>query len=190
MLSRQVSLDTLSEGTFTEIWAELESRAADALVESGVPSDAISFARKLDMRYLGQGFEVEVALPGREAHPALPDLFSAAYAEVFGMDLPGRPVEIVNWKIEARGPTTGRADGYRLAQFGVVGAGAPQGIRKAWFPELDGFADCPVYDRYTLAPGSTISGPALIEERESTCVVGPQDIASVDSLLNLIIEIR
>ena len=48
--------------------------------------------------------------------------------------------------------------------------------------------DCPVYDRYRLAPGCRIAGPALIEEREATCVVGPGAAITVDGRHNLVAE--
>jgi N-methylhydantoinase A len=63
---------------------------------------------------------------------------------------------------------------------------ARKGRRKAYFPEAGGYLDCPVYDRYALGPGQTIEGPALIEERESTAVLGIDDQGSVDALGNLV----
>ena len=49
--------------------------------------------------------------------------------------------------------------------------------------------DCTVYDRYRLSAGYRIQGPAIIEERESTAVIGPNDLAEVDVFLNLLISI-
>jgi N-methylhydantoinase A len=47
----------------------------------------------------------------------------------------------------------------------------------------------PVYDRYALAPGAILEGPALIEERESTCVIGAGQTATVDARYNLVAEL-
>jgi N-methylhydantoinase A len=52
-----------------------------------------------------------------------------------------------------------------------------------------GRIDVPVYDRSTLAPGTTITGPALFEERETSCSVGPDCTVTVDRQHNLIIDI-
>ena len=52
----------------------------------------------------------------------------------------------------------------------------------------DAFVECEVLDRYALEPGTTIEGPAVIEERESTCVLGPGDRAVVDAHLNLVAD--
>ena len=49
--------------------------------------------------------------------------------------------------------------------------------------------DWPVWDRYALAPGMRVDGPALIEERESTVVVGSGDRVTVDARLNLVAEL-
>jgi len=65
---------------------------------------------------------------------------------------------------------------------------APKSSRQAYFPEARGYVDTPVYDRYALAPGAAFVGPAIIEERESTTVVGPGARISVDERLTLILE--
>ena len=58
-----------------------------------------------------------------------------------------------------------------------------------YVPERADFVDCTVYDRYALAVGSRIQGPALVEENESTCVLGIDDVALVDARGNLVIEL-
>lgn len=55
-----------------------------------------------------------------------------------------------------------------------------------FFAEAGKFVDTPVYDHYALAPGVTVQGPAIIEQRESTVVVGPKATASLDAQFNLI----
>ena len=56
---------------------------------------------------------------------------------------------------------------------------ARKGARLAYFPELGGMAETPVYDRYRLGPGAAFDGPAIVEERESTLIVGPGGRCSV-----------
>ena len=67
-------------------------------------------------------------------------------------------------------------------------AATPKSSRKAYFPEARGYVDTPVYDRYALTPGAIFAGPAIIEERESTTVIGPGARVSVDGRLTLILE--
>lgn len=191
VLSHRAELASLSEASLQTVVREMEEQAAQALAESRLDKDDIQFDRRVDMRYVGQGYEVEVELPDWRIGgviEALPAAFSDAYKGVFGMDLPDRPIEIVNLKIEARGRIAGKNEIYRLSRFSP-GKRAEASTRKAWFPEFDGYVDCPVMDRYAMSAGDVVRGPALIEERESTCVIGPQDTLHVDQLMNLVIEI-
>ena len=68
-------------------------------------------------------------------------------------------------------------------------AGADKGRRRAYFPETGGWIDCPIYDRYQLAAGQAIPGPAIVEERESTVIVGPGAQCCVDEQWNLMVEL-
>ena len=61
-----------------------------------------------------------------------------------------------------------------------------KGSRPVFFAEAGRFLDTPVYDHYALAPGVTVQGPAIVEQRESTVVVGPNATASLDENYNLI----
>ena len=127
--------------------------------------------------------------PTAQALAALAVDFNNAYAAIFGLAFDDRAVEIVAWKVEVRGPIPGAGSTYRLKQA----PRAPQALRahrQAYFPEAGGFAKCAVYDRYAFVPGQTIEGPALIEEAESTCVLGGGDRAFVDEHLNLVIDIE
>ncbi len=68
-------------------------------------------------------------------------------------------------------------------------ATALKGERQAWHPELGGLTATPVYDRYRLAPGARIEGPAIVEERESTLVIGPGGSGVVDERWNLVVTV-
>ncbi len=64
---------------------------------------------------------------------------------------------------------------------------APKAARPAFFPEVGGYVETPVYDRYALTPGSRFDGPAIVEERESTTVVGPGAAITVDAHRTLVV---
>ena len=68
------------------------------------------------------------------------------------------------------------------------GSAVRKGTRAAWFAEASGFVDTPVYDRYTLAPGTELGGPVIVEERESTAVIGPGARCRVDAARSLLVE--
>jgi len=66
---------------------------------------------------------------------------------------------------------------------------ARKGTRPVYFPEAGDYLQARVFDRYALRPGDSISGPAIVEERESTVFIGPAGHASIDERRNLIVEI-
>jgi len=188
--SRRVSLARLDAA---QIVAELEAIGAEAgrfLAEAGVAAHDVTRRYHLDMRYEGQGYEIEVPITGpidATILERLPGAFAADYAKVFGMAFAGKPIEIVNWKVDATGPEPGARRAYRL-KAGPPAESSLKGRRPAYFPESAGFVDCPVYDRYALKPGDEITGPALVEERESTTVICPGDAMRVDAFLNLVLD--
>ncbi|NET73624.1 MAG: hypothetical protein F6K62_22590, partial [Sphaerospermopsis sp. SIO1G2] len=62
------------------------------------------------------------------------------------------------------------------------------GHRPAYFPETAGFVDTAIYDRYRLKPNMSFMGPAIIEERESTVIIGPGAQCAIDKDHNLVVE--
>lgn len=190
--SRRIHLSDLNADDFEATFATLEAEATAILDQAGVPRDELRIVRRLDMRYQGQGHEIEVVLPESEAAGPLFDrvdeLFGASYQSIYTLRL-DEPAEIVNWKLEAIGPAVGLGERYQLAD-GASEAKAQKGTRQAYHPVQRQITDWPVYDRYALRPGMQIKGPALIEERESTCVIGPDDKVVVDERYNLIADLN
>jgi len=168
-------------------------RAGRALLGKTVPEDQVTFRRRADMRYRLQGHDIPVPLPdgplGPESEGAIRTAFETAYAAIYGRTAPGVPIDVVNWRVVAQGPRP--ALHLPTAPPGAAGgaAGALKGRRPAYLPEADGFEEVPVFDRYRLAPGQAFVGPAIVEERESTVVIGPRARARVDDWLNLIIDL-
>ena len=193
--SFRVVLDDLDAAGFAARICEIEAEASGFLVAAGVAPSAITARRVLDMRFRGQGHEIEITLPDGPDLGAtfdlLPSLFRRAYADIFSSSPLAEALEIVNWKVESRGPESDLSTDYHLlAPSGSRPAeSARKGTRPAYVSAERGFHDCPVYDRYALSPGMSVDGPALIEERESTCVVGAGDRVCVDARANLIAEL-
>ena len=195
--AEKVLLNQLNAGALTERLNQLVNQASQFLLEAGVAHDSIGIRLRLDMRYQGQGHEIEVPLPQIKdiAHifNELPRLFADHYARVFSISFLKQPIEIVNWKVEASGPAPPMSErGFFLDSFIAateVDKDFIKGTRNVYFPDRDGFIECPIYDRYKLGPGVVIKGPALIEENESTCVIGLGDLVHVDAGHNLIADV-
>jgi N-methylhydantoinase A len=172
-----------------ERFEEMEGQAREMLRKGGADVADAVVERRVEMRYVGQGYEVSVPLPpGRltaDLERELRDAFNQLYRNQFGSSLDGAGVECVHWRLTASVPAPG-AD----VRLSAVAAGhAEKGERRVFFPELGGYTSCPVFDRYRLAPGFHAGGPALIEERESTIVVGPGGSWEMDHLGNVIVHI-
>ncbi|MGG5811767.1 hydantoinase/oxoprolinase family protein [Falsiroseomonas sp. CW058] len=144
-----------------------EGRAA--LAEAGVPPGAETLTLAVDCRYRGQQNEVTADLPlavleaGDAA--ALRAGFEAAYEALYGIRLPEVEVEVVTWRLAARGPLPAPSPG-------PVPGGTPAAPRAHRRVALEPAAPAlPVHDRAALAVGQSIAGPAIVEERETTLVI-------------------
>jgi N-methylhydantoinase A len=173
-----------------EVKATLEAQGREVVLASQVPADRIGFSYTVDMRHVGQGYEISVPLP--ELDPADPAFlkellarFHANYVALYGRAVTGTDAEVITWRIRASGPK------HEVSLAGLRGeAGAVRdprkGTRPVFFSELGKYVETPVYDQYALLPGVPVEGPAIIEQRESTVVMGPNATASLDAEHNLI----
>lgn len=169
---------------------DMEAQAREMLRRAGADASSVLFERRVDMRYAGQGYEVPVALPngelGAAVEASLREGFDHAYARRYGSHLDDAPAEALHWRLTAKVARDGLDVSFPVRPGGDAG----RGERDAYFPELGEYARCRVYDRYRLAPGARGAGPALIEERESTIVVGPGAGWHVDELANVMLELN
>ncbi len=184
-------LDTLDWDHVNTIYAEMEAEALASLMESGAARDDIVFERSADMRYAGQFYEIPSPIPsgrlGPENLSEIIDSFYASYEKTFSRYMTDAPVQALTWRLRAHCPAPSIAVKYAGTEKAVE-SDALKGRRKAYFPEQQEFIACPVYERYRLNPGAKVTGPAILEERESTTIVGVDSEAVVDERLNLIIE--
>jgi N-methylhydantoinase A len=185
-------LDRADWDHVNHLYAEMEAEARRILAEAGVAAPAMTFRRSAEMRYEGQGHEVDAPVPlgplGPASVAALTGGFEAAYRRLYSRTPMGVPIEALNWRLVVSGP----APALSLAVAGPEGAPAPAAAlkrtRPAYFPEARGYVETPVYDRYALPPGAAFDGPAIVEEREATTVVGPGARVRVDASRTLIAE--
>ena len=185
-------LDDLDWARINRLLDEMQAEGQDLLVASGVPAAEITHRRTAEMRYAGQGHEISVPLAdgrlGVEQIAELRAAFESEYRRLYGRLGPPVPLEAITWRVVASGPKPE----LRL-RFASDAANDPALARKrtrlAYFPELGGMIETPVYDRYQLGPGAAFDGPAIVEERESTLIVGPSGRCRVDGQWNLIVEL-
>jgi N-methylhydantoinase A len=182
--------DAVTPGLFEDVCRRLEGFGRAALKRDGVPASGINFLRQADMRYVGQSYELTVNLPGGHVTPArlkaAVQAFHGAHEQAYGHAAPAEPVEFVNLRVTA----TGAIRRPRLREVPASrrsAASASKGRRQVYFAERRGRVRVDCYDRYQLATGMVIAGPAIVEEMDSTTVVHPGFAARVDRYGNLLI---
>lgn len=182
--------------------AELERRAQQWFADEGVATADASFARTASLRYINQAYEITVTLPGHTADggsdhggarltagdlDSMQQAFHRAHEQLYAWSSPGLPVELVNLGVSAYG----RLAKVQLMPRAETAAGEPskKSSRDVYFGRQHGLCDTPIYDFDALAPGHSLTGPAVIEQRFSTVLVLPGHVARMDSYGNIIMEV-
>ena len=150
---------------------ELAQEAEAALAEAGCPKEDMTLLFGADLRYVGQQSEVTVMLDadprGHRDPTAIAKAFEGAYRGLYGVNPSHVPIELVNWRLTARGSP--------VSFHGASEPGERHGEPRRW-REVHAWADAmqvPVYAREDLGLGQELQGPAIIEERETTTVLPP-----------------
>ncbi|MBT6429550.1 MAG: hydantoinase/oxoprolinase family protein, partial [Rhodospirillaceae bacterium] len=176
----------------------MAAQAQDMVRHAGVAAETITTTFSVMMRYVGQGYEVEVPVHGdwitNGDRDAVAESFSNSYRRRFGR-IEAMPPETITWRVVVSGPRPPLRDTLRntlrdglRTDAAVPGDAVPRGARPVWFGLELGFVETPVYDRGSLAPGTKINGPAVLEEVESTLVLPPDFNGQVDEGLNFIAQ--
>jgi N-methylhydantoinase A len=186
-------LSDVSAAHAEQIFRELEGKARLELEAEGMDSDAGSFARELDLRYSGQGYELRTPLAGLLTGEITPQTLLAArerfderHAQLHGHAASERPVEVVSYRLRLRlpvpkyEPRTGTT-----ARSAQRGDNAIKGKRAIFL--YGATAEATLYDRARLVLGTELEGPAVVEQFDATTVVPAGWRARVDSYGNLII---
>ena len=163
----------------TAAFARLEEAGRAELVQEGLGGGSIEFLRQIDLRYVGQSYELTI--------PAGDDLLERFHAEhdrTYGFNAPEEAVEVVSLRLTS----IGRIAKPPVRKLDPGGPAEPKERRPVYFAEAGDYVDCPIYDRYALAAGAAFTGPAVVEEFDSTTVVHPGFGVTVDDVGNLIIE--
>jgi N-methylhydantoinase A len=177
------------------VFAELEDKAREELQAEGMSGAEARFSRELDLRYTGQGYELRTPIDTPSEGRVTPAALAAArsrfddrHAQIHGHAASDRPVEVVSYRVRVRvavpkyvpraeplpsepTPATAAIKGQRRLHFGAATA-----------------RDATIYERDRLGIGSSLDGPAVIEQFDATTVVPPGWSARVDTLRNLILE--
>jgi len=182
--------DRLDAEAVNRRFREMEDRGRKALLGEGMEGARIGFERQVEMRYVGQSYELPVPLPDGKVEDALDGMlrqFHEEHERAYGFAAPAEPVEFVTLRLTAVGGIA-KPKLRELPRRDRDVSAARRAVRKVYFAESGGFVDCPSYDRYKLAADGVIDGPAIVEEMDSTTVIHPGFGAAVDRYGNLLIR--
>jgi N-methylhydantoinase A len=185
--------ENLTPDTVGSVYDDLSGQAAKALHVEGFPAEQHRFVRTADLRYFGQAFEVRVPVPdGALDQSALEEVarrFHAEHRALYGYDFAGddtQQVEWVNLRVSGIGPIQ-RPDIAAEPVAEGLGDPEPASRRPVCFDAMEGYVDTPVYWRPDLAPGQSVTGPAIVEEFGSTVPLHPGFTGRVDAYRNIVV---
>jgi len=188
--SLRVALSRLDPAQVNALLDASATRARE-VVRQAVAQGALTLRRSVDARYIGQGFDLTLALPEGDLEAAdaqrLRAQFERLYQTVYGVTMPDQDVELVTWSVTASSPTDAPAPHQQVKRRA---APAAHSRRSVYEPALGRMADFAVYRRDDLAPGDELSGPSLIEEAQTTTVVPASFAAYIDSVGTIVMERR
>jgi N-methylhydantoinase A len=179
-------------------WAEVEQLCEQMeryglaiLATARIDEQEVTVSRSVDMRYVGQGYELTVPVPAgslSRAADTLVPTFEEAYRRRNGRVLKDVPLQIVSWRCSTTGPTPETP----------VGAVPPTSTstvrvhneRAIFLGDSQEFGTVPVISRAELRAGDTLSGPAIVQETESTLVVAGEAEIEVDALGTIVVRLE
>ena len=191
-LTRIVEAKAESLPALTEGLRELAQRSAAWLVQEGLRDANAVVERVIDMRYLGQSFEIGIAHSTESLHgpdlAALVEHFHTQHEALNGYASREHPVEVVTLRcavVVPRGLSAALAARQTAAPHRSVHHPRAMAQREVWF-ESTGLVDTPVYDRTALAPGARFEGPAIVAQMDATSLIPPG--YEVNEFAHLVVE--
>jgi N-methylhydantoinase A len=189
--SKLAGLDELDLNEINNLFAQLMERAKQDLRGEGFHENEIRIEAFLDLRYAGQGYELTVPSPMPPLKPADVKLmrgrFDTQHEQASGHKAETEPVELVSLRLISFGLvpqaklSPAKATGRKVTEASRV-------ERSVYFGKEHGTLSCRIYARELLEPGHEISGPAIVEQLDTTTVIHPEQQAIVDDYRNLIIS--
>jgi N-methylhydantoinase A len=190
--ARKALLSAIDPAAIGAMLGALEGEARARLAEDGFAEDRIAIERAAALHYQSQSFELEVPVPGgvidRAVLMVLEEAYGVEHERTYGHRAGvEEPVELVTLKVVGRGipeaPRAALAATADLPEDVVIA----EPLRRAYFGPVHGWCDTRVVNRADL--DQPHRGPCIVEEYDSTCVVPPGSIASLDPFGNIVINV-
>jgi N-methylhydantoinase A len=179
-------LDSIDRVAMDDVFAEMEQEARRTLEREGFGSSDIRLGCMLDLRYIGQQWDVTVDLDAEFDVALCRRSFEKAHDRLFGHIQPDGIVEITKLRLRGVGliPPLPYHEGKRHSQ-----PATPREKRSVWMNRETGWRDAAVFQGADLSPGNAIPGPAIIDELTTTIMIEDGDMLRVDAGGNYLIEL-
>lgn len=180
----------VESGHLEAVYGEMETEARAGLPRNADPA-SVWFERALDIHYVGQGYDVVVPVSAEmlnaTSFPALlRQAFNEVYCKLYGRVFDELELEVMNLRVTAFAPGKTFQDAAPVVSEDTV---AMTGRRVAWCPVSQALVEHTVYNRAALPTGALIEGPAIVEEPESTTIVGKGASLKVDVSGSLVVSL-
>lgn len=191
-VTKVVRSDQLYLDEIEGIFQDLEQSARKQLMEENVAEHQYQIRRMIDMRYVGQAYEISI--PMAEDGDLAVNLqnmlqeFHKEHERLYTYCSPEKVMELVNFRVAGVGlmePIRIQSD---VPVYALNPPAALKDKRLVYIKELAGFCPCPIFERSRLVSGNVVTGPAVIEQFDSTTLILPGYQATVDVYRNLIIN--
>lgn len=190
--TRVIPAESSRAADITALYAKLAEEADAWFDEEGISPERRGIARRAEMRYAGQNYELGVDVPegtlSAESLAIVRAGFEAAHDRLYGYTLPGEPIQLITARAQAIADVP-RAEISSTSGRTTPSIDAQVASRETYFSEFGQFVTTPVYDRRLLAPGSEFAGPAIVEQMDTTTLILPGDRCTVDDYRNLVITV-
>lgn len=174
---------SIEDAEIEELFGELEERALEALSGDGVPQHDHVYERRLDIRYFGQEYSLSVPCRRGESLAELVARFHERHEQTYGHASSDVLTEVVAARLLAIGTRALEAPPPELPTT----PGEPRGVRSVLFDAEQGRVETAIYNRADLAAGQVVSGPAIVEQLDTTTVLPPGFKAEVHPTGSLIV---
>ena len=180
--------DALTAAAADGAFQPLEAHATEELAREGFAQERLALHRLLDVRYVGQSYELAVPCPStRDAdfQNVVSAEFHQAHQQRFGYSDMTQRVEVINVRLKA----VGSVDRPAITQAAKAQPGevSPIAHTETVF-DRGKYPQTPIYRRESLTPGSRVAGPAIVVQMDATTVLPPGWGATIDGWGNLVAE--
>ena len=183
------AIGKLDWNRLNDLFDEMEKRGREVLHSAGIADCDMNVCRSADLRYQGQGYEINVPIPDGvlsfDSKEIIERTFWNIYERLYSRNMKKVEIEGVSWRMTVSAPAL-QIKPPNSDHRKIDSPTKKIGRRKVYFYENNGYTDVDIYDRNDLTPGFEASGPAIVHEKESTVVIGPKCSFFIDEYFNLI----